>query len=385
MASLLNIKWQFIPASNVDFTVQVKMFNQINSSFTIPKATTNGIFQVLLYDNTGNLNIQQTDIQLVSYETLIKSNVMKISNITNTLATPNPIVNGSVVAEVSTPYVFLLNTDSNPSPVIKDIKLNMNDTLDNKFYIYYQNIAENTSISSYNISFKDIDVTKDISLIHSSQQSQQFSNVDIKFGLRKNYKEHFNSDMFNKKRTIEHFNSPGSYPIIGGANNKNMQLHIDQLTMDFSTMGLNVKKYISLISTYNGYYSINISNLIINMENIVLDDYKFNLEFNGLFTTVPTQFLISNILLIGNLTTQVMFVKNIPGLQSVRYIDRNKIVTDLVYSNGYYAIPENFIPVELSTSDTSSNSFPMWAIGLFVLFLIVLIIGAWYMFGRKNK
>jgi len=372
MASLLNIKWQFVPASSVDLTVQVKMFNHINSSFTVPKATTNGIFQVLLYDNTGNLNIQQTDIQLVSYETLIKSNVMKISNITNTLATPHPIVNGSVLAEINTPYIFLLNTDTTPSPVIKDIKLNMNDALDNKYYIYYQNIAENTSISSYNISFKNLDVSKDISLIHSSQQSQQFSNVNIKYGLRKNYKEHFNSP-------------ESTYPIIGGANNKNMQLHIDELTMDFSTMGVNVKKYISVVSTYNGYYSINISNLVINMENIVLDDYKFNLDFNGLFTTTPTQFLITNILLIGKLTTQIMFVKSIPGLQSVKYVDKNKIVTELVYSNGYYAIPENFIPLEPVTSDTSSNNFPIWAIGLFVILLIVIIIGLWYMFGRKNK
>lgn len=384
MGSSLNIKWKFTPASATNIKIQVKMFNQINSSFTLLKNTSSGTHPIMLYDNTGNLNVQQTDIELISYETLIKTLPKTISNITtNNISRPVLIENGSANANISTPYVFLLST--NPSSLISSINLTINEPLDNKYYIYYQNILDNTSISTYNIIFKDIDVTKDISFIHSSQQSQEFSNV--KFGLRKKYKEHFESPIFPKRKTKEYLDStldPLSDPVLGGSNNINKQLHIDKLIFDFSNIGVNVNKYLSMISTYNGYYSINISTLIINMGSTNLDNYKFNIDFNGVFTTTPTQIQITNINVIGKLTTQIMFIKNIAGLENVRYYDQSGNFTKLIYSNGYYALPENFSVEPKSVSQESKdNSWIYWIIG--GIGFIGLLVLVYFLFFRKKK
>jgi hypothetical protein len=384
MGSSLNIEWHFTPASNIDIKIQVKIFDQINSSFTIPSGKTNGTHPIMLYDNTGNLNKQQTNVQLVSYETLIKSNVKIISNISSTnIKTTVEIQNGSANAKITTPYVFIENKGI-PTSLISNINLTINEPLDNKYHIYYQNIQKNTSISSYNLEFKDIDVTKDINFIHSSQQLQQlqqFSNVNIKYGLRKNYKEHFESPIFSNKKNNEYFDS--SNPIIGDSNNTNMQLHIDKLSLDFSSIGVNVNKYLSIVSTFNGYYSINISTLIINMGSTVLDNYKFNLDFNGTFTTVPTQFRITNINIIGKLTTQIMFVKNIAGLENVKYIDQSGNFIKLIYLNGYYAIPEKFLAAPVPVVEQKQdNSWIYWIIGIV---FILLIVGLVFYFMRKKK
>jgi LPXTG-motif cell wall-anchored protein len=78
-----------------------------------------------------------------------------------------------------------------------------------------------------------------------------------------------------------------------------------------------------------------------------------------------------------------MFVKNISGLQNVKYVDQSGISTKLTYSNGYYAIPEKFsvapVPVVEQKQD---NSWIYWIIGIV---FILLIGGLVFYFMRKKK
>jgi hypothetical protein len=121
------------------------------------------------------------------------------------------------------------------------------------------------------------------------------------------------------------------------------------------------------------------------MGSTILDNYKFNLDFNGIFTTVPTQFRVTNIIVIGKLTTQIMFVKNIAGLQNVKYIDQSGNSTKLIYSNGYYAIPENFTtPPKTITEQSQDNTWIYIVGGLFGFLILAGIVYYFFFMGKKK-
>jgi hypothetical protein len=368
MGSLLNLTWQYTPASAIDVVVQVKLFGDINTTFTIPKGITSGTVPITLYDNSGSTSVQQTDIQLIALETGVVSNVKTITNITNVDNLVSSITNGEVSINATTPFIVIKNSEVLPLSTISKIDIKIDDKLDNKFYVKYQNISDNTSISGYNVIFKNIDITKDIVFIHSAlpaSDAQHFTNV--KFGLRKKYIEHFEATTITPNQT-----------------NVNNQLHIDNITFNFSSITQNVNKYVSLISTFTDYYAIYISTLTINMGTTVLDDYKFNLDFNGTFVTDTTKFFITTINVYGNLSTKIFFVKPIPGLQTVNYIDSTGAVTPLVYSNGYYEIPENYSAVIPHSVPPEDNSLPWW-VYLIIVFIILIIIGVIVYFTMKKK
>ena len=164
-----------------------------------------------------------------------------------------------------------------------------------------------------------------------------------------------------------------------------MKINIDKLLLDFSNIGVNINKYLSIVSTFNGYYSINISTLTINMGSTVLDDYKFNLDFNGTFSTVLTRIKITNILVIGQLTTRIMFVKDIPGLENVKYVDQSGLITNLIYSNGYYALPENFVVApEPVVAQPPDNSWMYIVFGIILLLILGGVVYYFFFMGKKK-
>ena len=78
-----------------------------------------------------------------------------------------------------------------------------------------------------------------------------------------------------------------------------------------------------------------------------------------------------------------MFLKNMSGLENVKYYDQSGISTKLIYSNGYYAIPENFSVAPTSVLKESPDySWIYWIIGVVILLLIG---GLVFYFMRKKK
>jgi hypothetical protein len=368
MGSSLNINWKYTPSSSYDIDIQVKIFNGINGSFTIPAGTTNGTFPIILYDNTGNLNTQTTTIELISYETNIKSTTKTIKNIQTDPGLSTEIDSSrNVSVNVSIPIIFLNNTDKNRAGLINKINLRLTDPLDNKFFVYYQNVADNLSISSFNITLLAVDYSKPLSFIHALKKTETFSNV--KFGLRKKYIEHFGDSTTSKI-------------------NMNKQIHIDVLTFDYSNANSNSLNKLSIMSTFNNYYSVYINTLILDLGSNSLDGYKFDIELIGIYLSNNTKFTVSSVIVIGTLTTNIFFVKALPGLETVTYKDTLGNNTKLVYSNGNYSIPEDFVsaPIEPPVPEPppSDSGIPMWVIILIVVIILALIAAGVY-FMMKNK
>jgi len=370
MGSLLNIKWKYVPASDININIQIKMFNNITNAFTIPAGTTNGTYAVILSDKIGNVNQNSTSINLLSYETNIVSNIKKLTNII-----ADPGISGSVDADgvvsinVTNPSIYINNQSRTPLSIIKTINLNISDELDNKFNVYFKNVADNLSITTINLSLSNIDITKSIEFIYSMIETETFSNV--RYGLRKKYIEHFDTNQANTNQV-----------------NINKQIHIDRLNYDYSSIGTNFSKRLSIISTCNNYYSVYINTIIINLGSNSIDGYKFDLDFNGTYINQNTKFMITSVLIIGKLTTKIFFEKNINGLQNVIYKDQLGNNTKLVYLNGYYNLPEDFEPGIESPPPPpppEDTGLPWWAILLIVIFILGLIGGGIYYFILKKK
>jgi hypothetical protein len=370
MGSVINISWVYTPASQYDIDIQVKLFDSINGSFTIPAGRTNGLYPIILYDTTGNLDDQSTDIKLVSYETNIMSNTKTIQNIKTDPGLSTRIdANRNASVDVKIPIIFLYNPDPNQSSIINTISLKISDTLDNIFFVYYQNVADNLSISSFNIKILSVDYTKPLSFIHSMKTADQFTNV--KFGLRKKYIEHFEEHLTTSTVNI------------------NKQIHIDILTLDYSNANANYISKLSISSTFNNYYAVYINSLVINLGSNSLDNFKFDIGLIGVYLSNNTKFNITSVTVIGVLTTHVFFVKEMPGLETVIYKDNLGNSTKLVYSNGNYSIPEDFISSPMVLTPTSAPKddswLPMWAIILIIVILLVFIgIGVYFMMKKEK-
>jgi hypothetical protein len=370
MGSSLNISWVYTPASQYNIDIQVKIFGGVNGTFTIEAGKTSGVYPIILYDTTGNLNTQATDVQLVSYETNIMSNIKKIQNIkTDPGLSTNIDTNRNATVNVKIPIIFLNNPDPNQASVINKINLILSDSLDGIFFVYYQNVADKLSISSFNVKILSADYAKPLSFIHSVKTSDQFTNV--KFGLRKKYIEHFE----------EHLNASNV--------NINKQIHIDTLVFDYSNTNPNYMGKLSIVSTFNNYYAVYINSLVINLGSNSLDNYKFDIGLIGTYLSNNTKFNVTSVTVIGKLTTHIFFVKELPGLETVIYKDKLGNNTKLVYSNGNYSIPEDFVssPIVSSPSPSPPNNsgLPIWVIILIVVIILGLIgVGVYFMMKKKK-
>jgi len=371
IGSMLTIHWRYLPTSDIDIDVQLKIFNNLNKAFTIPKGTSQGTYSFMLYDSNGNLDYQSTDIQLMSYETNIKSNIKKITTIISDPGESNSIdSNRNITISVKTPFIFIKNIDRMLISTIQKIDLLIDDTFDNKLYIYFDNPIDKLAIAMTNINLSNINFSVPLEFIFGKKISEGFSNV--RYGLRKKYIEHFGMEHYNAEQI-----------------NVNNQLHFDKLQFDYSNAGSNSINKILVKATFNNYYAIYINTLIINIGSESLNEYKFNFDFNGLYLTAITNIVITNVIVVGKLTTKIFFEKELKGLQNVIYQDSVGNNTKLVFSNGYYTIPEDFVPgppPPIVAPPPEESGLPGWAIALIVIFILAGLGGiVYYFFFRKKK
>ena len=369
IGTMLTIKWKYLPGSDIDIDIQLKIFNNINKAFTLPRGTTSGSYSFMLYDNNGNLDHQSTDVQLLSYETSIKSNIKKITSIVSDPGESTSIdSNDNITVSIKTPFIFIKKLDRRLISTIRTINLIIDDVLDNKFYIYFDNPVDNLAIASTNLNLSNINFAVPLEFIFGKKAPEAFSNV--RFGLRKKYIEHFGEERFTADQI-----------------NVNNQVHFDKLHFNYSNAGSNSRNKILVKATFNNYYSIYINTLIINIGSESLNEYKFNFDFNGLYLTRITNIVITNVIVIGQLTTKIFFEKELNGLQNVIYQDSIGNNTKLVFSNGYYSLPEDFEsgpPPPIVVPPPAESGLPGWGIALIVIF-ILLGLGAIYYFLIRNK
>jgi hypothetical protein len=124
------------------------------------------------------------------------------------------------------------------------------------------------------------------------------------------------------------------------------EIHISKLSFDFSKT--TIAPLINIELFFSGYSKVYIQNLELIFGTNNLNKTDFNIELLYSKVTSAPIFSISNITIIGNLTSNIFFTKTIPGLNSVSFSTAKKINNDwinlvtLTNNNGYYSIPETY-------------------------------------------
>ena len=351
----------------------------------------------LFYD----LTITNPYIKLTSYNTFSSSPIkftLEMSRIPTTTLT---------TSRASPPYQVILSTAQaigqiNASTVnVDEIINNMNITYktensipDNKYYVIMNGFATTLSVLFSTITFGYINLNLPLELTFSlpSPVTSNFTNV-----TEGNQIESFYSNLL-----VEHL-SPPAVVTLDYVN----EIHINTFQLDLSDATLSSTINISLM--YSGYKKVYVQNLEIIFGQNRIDGSKFNLKFSS-DSYSNTYYQISEITIVGLLSSQISFLQKIPGLTTVKYaapiLNSSKtqyaLIVPLTYLNGYYVLPESYnnnlstiknsevprVPIVPVAANVPPEGMPMWQIILIVFAVLAFIGGCIFVyikFIKKDK
>jgi hypothetical protein len=300
------------------------------------------------------------------------SNSVSVANNTVTLNSNNPVVNIQ---------------SSGTGNTLNLTNLNISYALfsDNYYYTIFPGSINTLNIQSATITFSEFNFimpfTYSFALPLSNYYSPSgFTNVANKF-------EHMDGTLTSNNPYV---------------------LYIDTITFDFSKT---IKSPLINIELFcSGYNTIHINNLILVFGNNILDQLDFNIELTKSALIQSSIFTVSNITLIGKLTSKVFFTKSVLGLNTVYYSSNIKVnnnwalIVPLTQSNGYYSLPSNYqslldnavstnpklaaaLNISPPTSSSSNNQSMYLIIGIIIGVIILLGVLAfvYFKFIKKDK
>ena len=349
------VSYTITPSVTYDTTMQVVLAGKVVSSFIV-KATSNGTTGSSSGQVTipifADLNVTSPTLFITSYNTTISLPNNKYTSSPVQVQISNNSASLLQITNITSPITVNINNSTNPvlnirpaTPIsiIDTINISYNPFTSNNFYTSFDGCKRVLSIKKAIIKYGAIDFTLPFSYTFAvAKPSSSFTNVDNKFQIRKN---------------IENFSSTNS---IG-------ELYIDLLQFDFSSAVLTPQININLLfARYNKVY---IQNLELIYGDSSLDGKKFGIQLDGYSdptVSIPTKIEISKITFIGKLTSNIFLSKPISDnssevLVDVYYSTNNKIngnyalLVPLIYSNGYYSVPETYT-ANLSSVVNSSNN-----------------------------
>lgn len=346
----ITINYTITPVVTYDTTMQVILAGKIVTNFIVKANESNsGSITIPIF---ADLNVISPTLFITSYNTITSLPNNRYAS----LAVPVEISNNSKsliqVTNVTSPVTVNVNNSTNPVLNIQSASLiSIIDTINisyipftsNNFYTSFDGFKRVLSIKKAIIKYGIIDFILPFTYTFSvAPPPSSYTNVDSKYKIRKN---------------IENF----------GSNNPIGELYIDLLQLDFSSATLTPQININLLFTR--YSKVHIQNLELVYGDSSLDGKKFGIDLNGYSepsVAIQTKIVISRITFIGKLTSNIFLSKLISDSSFEVFADvyysanvKNNgnyaLLVPLIYSNGYYSVPETYESNLSSVINTNNN------------------------------
>jgi hypothetical protein len=329
-----------------DTNFQLIIANKTITNFTVRKVSTSP--PQITFSVFGDLTVQNPTLVLTSYGTwssrpipIVLNNKGALKKILNA-ATATP-ASSVTFTTITNPAINVVAPNSDNT--IVNMSVSYATMIENQYFTQLSSFSTPLTINNATFKYGVMNFNLPFSLIIHSSATEGYKNIESFTNPHQMYLE---SKLPKKQSTNKpnfNINSNMIESYTENLTSTENTITINTLTLDFSSSTLETLNNIQLM--FSGYTRVNIQNLILIFGTLALDNKKFNISIVSNSVTT-TDFAVSTLTFIGNLSGKIYLTNTIPGLTTVNYSVNQKVnnnyalLSTLVYSNSSYSLPENY-------------------------------------------